>query len=378
MTPKANRTAAVLTPFGRGAVATIRVVGDLPIAEDTTSVAIESFFQAANRLPLHEQPLSRIVFGQWGTRDFEDLVICRITNDILEIHCHGGDAAAQRVLNDLSAIGYDVIGWQQQISLTEENLNRECLEVLSRTTTLKTTEIALEQSNGLLKAAFTRLKAFNANTGISIHRELDELLKWANFGLHLSTPWSVTLTGRPNVGKSSLINTLLGYKRSIVFDEPGTTRDVVTAETALEGWPIIFADTAGIRHGAGELESAGIALAHEQLQAADLQLVVIDISDSPSSDDHELLSQWPDALVVAHKCDLPDQWRDCLPTRAVKVSSLSGEGVVELHRQIVNRLIPVVPPTGTPIPISMRQVDLLSAARNASTFVQTQDAIDLL
>ena len=152
----------------------------------------------------------------------------------------------------------------------------------------------------------------------------------------------------------------------------------MTGETALEGWPIILADTAGIRRGAGELESAGIALARERLHAADLRLVLIDLSQSPTSDDDELLSQWPDALVVAHKCDLPDQWNDRLPSHAIKVSSLSGEGVVELQGAIVNRLIPVVPLPGTPIPITARQVDLLRAARKSSTSMEIREAIHLL
>ena len=222
------------------------------------------------------------------------------------------------------------------------------------------------------------LKTFDPDSLLSIHHELDGLLVWANFGLHLSTPWSVTLTGRPNVGKSSLINALLGYQRSIVFNEPGTTRDVVTGETALEGWPIILADTAGIRRGAGELESAGITLARERLQAADLCLVLIDLSQTPTVDDDEFLNQWPDAIVVAHKCDLPDQWREHLPNHAIKVSSLSGEGLNELQKQIVSRLIPAVPPPGTPIPITARQVDILTAARNSTTKVDFRNAINCL
>ena len=373
---KVRRTASVLTPFGRGAVATIRVVGDLSLpVEGSSSIAIEALFRAANRLPVQQQPLNKIAFGQWGMTDCEDLVICRLASDILEIHCHGGDAAVQRVLRDLSAADCDVIDWRQQNALTDGILKMECLDVLSRTTTLRTTEIVLEQSNGLLETAFAKLKTFDADSGWSIHRELDDLLQWAHFGLHLATSWSVTLTGRPNVGKSSLINALLGYQRSIVFDEPGTTRDVVTGDTALEGWPIVFADTAGIRHGAGELESAGIAFARERLRGADLRLVLIDLSQSPTSDDDELLSQWPDALVIAHKCDLPDQWHNRLPAQAIRASSLSGEGIVELQQQIVNRLIPVVPSQGTAIPITARQIDLLKAASGASTVMETLSII---
>ncbi len=379
MTSNDRRTAAVVTPFGRGAVATIRVTGELGLnAEGSSSATIESLFRAANHLQVHQQPLNKIVFGQWGISDFEELVICRTSNDRLEIHCHGGDAAVQRVLNDLSAADYDIVDWHQQVASADGILNMECLEILSQTTTSRTAEIVLEQSNGLLKHAFSKLKTFDPDSGLSIQHEVDALLQWANFGLHLSTPWSVTLTGRPNVGKSSLINALLGYQRSIVFNEPGTTRDVVTGETALEGWPMILADTAGMRHDAGELESAGMEMARERLQAADLRLALIDLSQPPTFEDDELLKQWPDAIVVAHKCDLPDQWLSRLPDQAIKVSSLTGEGLNMLQKQIVSRLVPVVPAPGTPIPITVRQVDILTAARNASTSVECQNAINLL
>ncbi len=89
---------------------------------------------------------------------------------------------------------------------------------------------------------------------------LDAVLRWTDLGTHLATPWRVVLAGAPNVGKSSLINALLGYGRAIVFDQPGTTRDVVTADAAIEGWPITLADTAGLHDASDATESAGIAL----------------------------------------------------------------------------------------------------------------------
>ena len=367
-------TAAVLTPVGRGAVATIRVRGDLSQLE---GVAVP-LFRAANGRSLSQQELRRIAFGRWGREDAEEIVVGRLSDETLELHCHGGDAAVRRILNDLQRAGCAVLSWQSQMVASDESLNAECLDALSRATTWRTAEIVLEQSNGLLCKAFQQLAltvspspplplspAPQNDVHIETLSRLNALLAWADFGLHLTRPWSVVLTGRPNVGKSSLINRLLGYERAIVFDQPGTTRDVVTGETAFDGWPVLLADTAGLREAAEELEAAGIALARQRLATADLRVVLIDLGEPPTPDDERLLAEWPDAIVVAHKCDRPDRWLSRVPVGALRVSSRTGEGVEELQRQLVERLVPQVPPPGTAIPISARQVELLRAALSA-------------
>ena len=388
-------SASLLTPVGRGAVATIRVVGDLnqsnriePKSADRTGAAssfqanetsFDTLFQSVSGLSLSQLPTNKIAFGRWGITDTEELVVCRTAPDTLEIHCHGGDAAVQRVLNDLECAGCDLVDWRVQVAAQGDILDAESLDVLSRTSTLRTTAIVMEQSNGVLRRAFQQLnESLTAGNETRLRSQLNELLRWANFGLHLSTPWNVVLTGRPNVGKSSLINSLLGYQRAIVFDQPGTTRDVVTGNTAFEGWPVVLADTAGMRRDAPQLEAAGIALASEHLQKSDRQLVLIDVSQPPSIEDEELLSRWPDALVVAHKYDLTDRWRRQLPDQALKVSSVSGEGLIDLQKALVNRLVPHVPEPGTPIPLTRRQVDLLLTARDATTTAIRQQAIHRL
>ena len=386
-------TAARLTSVGRGAVATIgvrthvsRTTIDVSPSNEARGNSIDqspfaplnSLFQAANHIPLSEQKLKKIAFGQWGEMDAEDLVVCRISEQILEIHCHGGEAAVQRILNDLSNAGCAVIDWREQVAATGDVVDVECLDVLSRTSTWRTTRIALEQSNGLLKSAFSKLAAFEATAEGAFERHLDSLLQWASFGLHLAIPWSVVLTGRPNVGKSSLINALLGYQRAIVFDEPGTTRDVVTGETAFDGWPVTLADTAGIRDNAGGLEAAGIALARERLRTADLRLVLVDLSQPPTKDDEQMLSESTNAIVVAHKSDLANQWGDCLPGQAVRVSSVTGEGLMELQRRLVDRLVPSVPNSGTPIPITERQVVALKKIWTSTTSEERRRAVEEL
>jgi tRNA modification GTPase len=261
-----------------------------------------------------------------------------------------------------------VASWQELTSGAAGLFETECLEALTRATTLRTAEILLQQQSGLLRSALEELQAAEwTHEGLtSIAERLDRLLRRSEFGLHLSQPWSVVVVGRPNVGKSSLINALVGYSRSIVYAEPGTTRDVVTAETAFDGWPFRLADTAGIRDEAEDLESAGIRLAEEQIAAADLQVLLLDTSHPPHADDFRFLERWPDAIRIAHKCDLENVWpEDQLPADALCVSSLTGEGVNSLADVLVHSLLPEVPEAGTPVPITQRQVKLLAKSRQA-------------
>ena len=91
----------------------------------------------------------------------------------------------------------------------------------------------------------------------------------APLGLHLARPWQVVVAGPPNVGKSSLINALAGYPRAIVHWAPGTTRDAVTVETVLDGWPVELCDTAGLRTAGDAVERAGIELARRKMAQAE-------------------------------------------------------------------------------------------------------------
>lgn len=358
-----NLSAALLTPIGRGAVASIRLQGDL----DSSRLA-DIPFRAANGKVLSQQSIGRIVFGTWGQlpADSEEIVVCRVAPQALEIHCHGGDAAVRRILQDLQCIGCRVLEWQDQKQRVLGTFEAECMDALSRATTWKTAEILHEQSSGLLRRSLESLLSLSFNATELISR-LDELLRWSSLGIHLSQPWMVVLTGRPNVGKSSLINALLGYERAIVFDQPGTTRDVVTAETAFEGWPVQLTDTAGLRETSEELEAAGIALTRQKLEVADVRLILIDLSELPSPEDEALLAAWPDAIVIGHKCDLTDQWQNRLPQHAIRVSSATGTGLVQLQNMIISRLVPQTPPPGTAIPVTMRQILELKAARTAAS-----------
>ena len=355
-----NLTVAVWTPPGRGAVATIRVQGDLA----KLSERLAEVFRAASGRALHTLPEQHICFGQWGRDAAEDVVVCRTSPHACEIHCHGGDAAVRRILADVQSLGGEVVDWRSQLAAERGQWERDLADALSRATTLRAAGWIAAQA-GRMGLAIVELSALVAN-GLQEQAtaRANAILAWASFGLHLTRPWEVVLAGRPNVGKSSLINALLGFERSIVFDEPGTTRDVVTADTVLDGWAIRLSDTAGQRGSADELEAAGIARAREALANADARLLLLDISEPPHNDDLRLLAEWPDALIVAHKSDLPDAWGELMPANAIRVSSLQRMGLKELSAAIVARLVPTLPPENAIIPLNDRQIrELLSFGR---------------
>jgi tRNA modification GTPase len=327
-------------------------------------------FQAGNGQPLSLQPIGRIVFGRWGSDLAEEVVVCHVNRETLEIHCHGGDAAAKRILKDLEAAGCRTMAWQELIHRVDGALAAELQAELSRATTTRTAEFLLEQADGLLRSSIESLITAD-DEAVPRIAKVREMLRWAEFGVHLTRPWKVVVAGRPNVGKSSLINVLLGYTRSIVFDQPGTTRDVVTAVTAVDGWPIELSDTAGIRQSDEPLEAAGIERARSRLADSDLAVLLIDVSTAPSDEDRRLLAALPEALVVAHRCDLPRSvgarvWDERSFNTWLRVSSKTGEGVDALTRALLQRLVPEIPPTGAPLPVTPRQVGLLQQSARAA------------
>ncbi|MCL4846975.1 MAG: tRNA uridine-5-carboxymethylaminomethyl(34) synthesis GTPase MnmE [Acidobacteria bacterium] len=153
----------------------------------------------------------------------------------------------------------------------------------------------------------------------------------------------VAIVGRPNVGKSSLFNNLHGSDRAIVTNTPGTTRDLLTETCDVEGVPITFVDTAGIRHSDDEVEREGVARARGAAGAAEAVVVVFDRSVPLEPDDRRVLDETTELprLLVANKSDLPAAWVPRSATAAaewVTVSATTGEGVAALRRGLVEML----------------------------------------
>jgi tRNA modification GTPase len=358
MSDDASTTVAILTPTGRGAVAVISVIGPSAIQY------VEQFFQPKVPPQFSDRPLGRIVYGRWGNEPAEDVIACRLAQSQVEVHCHGGSAAAQRIVDDLTSAGAKRQTWTDWIDRHETSpLRAAARTALAHAVTQRTAAILLDQYHGSLESSLRQTLAhLDASDPQAAAAELTQLLSLAPLGLHLTQPWRVVIAGPPNVGKSSLLNAFLGYRRAIVFDQPGTTRDVVTATTALNGWPVQMSDTAGWRTSGDPLEAAGAHLAEQQAKAADCLLLVFDASQ-PWSDAHQhLVDMWPQAIVVGNKCDLP---RNPSHPATLFTSALKGEGIELLLEKIAAQLVPFDLPQGAAVPFCQSHVEQLRRASNA-------------
>lgn len=359
MNAPATTTVTVLTPPGRGAVAVVQVEGPQALA------AVDAALHRADGRPLAEFPLGRVVVGHWATAAGEEVVVCRRSENAVEVHCHGGAAAVEAVVNRLVDGGCSRVSWQESVHRSGPDPIRAAAEIaLAAAPTARTAAILLDQFDGALRHAIDQMVAAAVKSDWnSVTAALDSLLRHAKLGLHLTRPWRVVIAGRPNVGKSSLLNALLGFERAIVYDMPGTTRDVVTANTAIDGWPVLLADTAGMREASDSIEAAGVARANAAAADADLVLLVDDLL---GGDEIELATA---ALVlrVLNKIDLHPQLSPQDRQRFdACVSATRNEGMRELLAAIGRALVPSPPATGEAVPFTQQQIAALESARDVA------------
>lgn len=402
--------AASLTPVGRGAVAVIAVHGEI------AHQAILRCFQPATPLPptvgdSPHLPLRQIRYGQWqsplAVRAAESVVVFATAADYAEVHCHGGQAAVAAILNDLKAVGVPsksaaefTKAMTAEHAVTGEH-SAEAGQVGSppdqwflrnlaeQTNTTWTCGLALAQLRGAISQWATQLIAILADDGRTVN-DREELAQVAiaqlrarqPAGQHLVDPWRIVVAGPPNVGKSTLLNTLLGYQRAITFDQPGTTRDLVSADTAIKGWPVRLVDTAGLRVSDDPLEAEGVRRATRQLQTADLVLAMTDARQGLTEMHAAIRRETTAPLIVVHnKIDLLSAAPpavDDLPTVGI-VARETGK-VEPLLQLIEQSLIPgeLRQRTATPaeldeasslppIPLTLRQCSLLADAAAADS-----------
>ncbi|MBR0508371.1 MAG: tRNA uridine-5-carboxymethylaminomethyl(34) synthesis GTPase MnmE [Clostridia bacterium] len=283
--------------------------------------------------------------------------------DMLELHCHGGAETVRSVLSTLSEAGgvpaevgaftkraflsgkmdlieaeavMDVINAQAESSL------RSALEQLSGRVSARITaveeklldarasiEAAIDYPDEAGEAAYAALP----ETLEAAERDLSVLIEEGRKARVLRDGLKLVILGRPNVGKSSLLNALLGEDRAIVTATAGTTRDTLDERVNLGGVPVRLIDTAGVRDASDEAERIGVDRARKALETADAVLLVLDGSVPLTEADEALLSETEDRMriVLANKCDLGTVIRDGLP-----VSCKTGEGLDALKERIAS------------------------------------------
>jgi tRNA modification GTPase len=247
---------------------------------------------------------------------------------------------------------------------------------------VQTAEILLDQAQGALRAEVARLADLVLTDELGGRNGLDALIERGRLGLRLLCGWKVVIAGRPNVGKSRLLNSLCGFHRAIVDGVPGTTRDVISFQTAFGGWPVEIADTAGLRATADPIEHLGMERTLRELDTADLVLLVLDRSESLRPIDRQLIASTDGALVIANKSDLPAAWQvdDAgLGVRGmVTVSAKRGDGIDELALAISRRFVPNPPLAREAVPFRRDQLETLRNTRVDLLAGRTAEAAERL
>lgn len=350
-------TVVQLTPTGRGAIATLLIEGPSALGW------VRTLFRSTSGRPLDDKNPDRLFVGHWGAEPAEPVVVRVRSHHSVEVHCHGGRAAVARLEHALVERGCRVIAWQPWIERrADDALCAAAWIALAEARTERTAAILLDQHQGALSRTIRCTAELLARGDAREAQErLKRTLAHLATGLHLVRPWRVVLAGPPNAGKSTLLNAIVGYARAIVDPQAGTTRDLVSSVTAIDGWPVELCDTAGLRDATHPVERAGVAAARRALDEADLVLLVFDLGRPWSAADDALVAAHPQAVVVHNKADLAAAPPSPRPP-GLALSALRQTGIDALLRQISLRLVPTPPEPGEAVPFTADQAERLLQA----------------
>lgn len=368
---------AVLTPTGKGAVATIAVTGP------SAAALVSQFIQRASGKSLVEAAPSDVVVGKFtalGQSAGEELVLAVHSPDQVLLHPHGGLAAIEAMVTSFEKAGCIRETWRDYLRQhASDPWEAEVQILLTQARTLPSAQLLMGQQSGTLRKALMDLaKSGDAEHKHAAKQKVLRMLQLAPLGLAIARGgFRLVVAGRPNVGKSRLINRWLGYERSIVFDQPGTTRDVVETPMALGGWPFLLLDTAGLRDTEDPIEREGVQRARQAIGSADIVLLLFDASCGWTEDDAKLEQHLQTLLQenhvgLSHAKLLRVQNKSDLVSAsssgnrsAIAISAEKGTGTAELEAAILNELIPQPPPqTGEAVPVLEEQVQEILALKS--------------
>ncbi len=373
--------AAIATPLGEGGLAVIRISGANAFSTaDNCFQPVGKSSLKPSAAPTHTVQFGKIV-REGNVIDEVLLAVLRAPRtftreDTVEISCHGGLLPAKLVLDTLLQNGARLAepGEFTKRAFLNGRIDLAQAEAVADLIHSRT-ELALaaanEQLAGKLSQRINRLRDDLMHTLAHVEAHIDfpdedispdtkekllqrlengiafmdELLRTANEGQLLRRGIRAAIVGRPNAGKSSLLNQLLGHDRAIVSHIPGTTRDTIEETASIRGLPVVFIDTAGLREARDEIEQEGIRRSRESLAQAEFILHVLDASEPLTGADENYLNEFAGKkrILVRNKTDLPAKLE--LPTasrithhasRIVDVCCVSGQGIEALKDAIKN------------------------------------------
>jgi tRNA modification GTPase len=400
----ADSIAAISTPLGQGGIAMIRLSGPQSLAIADASFRSAGPCSKPSTAPTHTLHFGRIV-RRGRVVDEVLLSVMRAPRtftreDVVEITCHGGLLPAKMVLDTVLENGarLAVPGEFTRRAFLNGRIDlaqAEAVADLIQARTELAAAAAEEQLAGKLSRRINVLRddLMKILAHVEAHidfpdediapdtREkllarlqaaldfMDELLRTANDGRLLRHGIRAAIMGRPNVGKSSLLNQLLGQERAIVSPIPGTTRDTIEETASVRGVPVVFIDTAGLRQAGDEIEAEGVRRSRHTLAAAELILHVLDGSEPAGEWDHRLLTEYAGRprLLVRNKADLPRRLDLPDGLAAIDVCCLTGAGVEELKDAIKGTVwAGGIPAEMLQVMINSRHEDALRRGREAA------------
>ena len=361
---------AISTALGASGVAVIRISGDSPLE------IAQKMFKPLDKKKVSEFEPYKMYVGEILTDDFTDFGMCVYFKapksftgeDVVEFHSHGGTAITKGILKKILSLGarlatngeftkraflngklslssceglIDMINsesvsgvkagyalYREKLTKKVESLQNQITEVLSQIEV----DVDYPEEN-LEKTSLEKVR----QTVSQVNEEIQTLLKSFKTGRVLKQGVKIAIVGKPNTGKSSILNALLAFDKAIVSDIPGTTRDIVEGAIDINGVRFNFLDTAGIRRSSDKIEEIGVDLSKKTLLESDLIVFVLDASEINAQDEeiYELVKD-KNTLVVVNKTDKGD-YRD---ERAdVYVSALKNSNIEELRQQIFNKTV---------------------------------------
>ncbi len=355
--------AAIATPAGKGGVAIIRISGKSPLA------LAEKMFTPAGKTKVREFEPYRMYPGQIDAGNFSDYGLCvyfrapasYTGEDIVEFQCHGGESVARGILKQTFRLGARPAGKGEftkraflngKLSLASAEGVADMINGESEAEVKAGYLLYSEKLTEKVRVLQDELKTVLAGIDVSVDypeedieeehileivpdltrltAEISSLTKSYAVGKKIKSGITVAICGKPNTGKSSLLNRLLGYDKAIVSDIAGTTRDAVEGTLEIEGRKFNLYDTAGVRESGDTIENIGIERAEAIVRSADLVVFVADISANVDEEDARVLEmvQGKPLIKVFNKTDLT---RDETETDAdVHTSAVTGEGIERL------------------------------------------------